>query len=55
MNTKVTGTAITGAQRADVFFGISSGVGIGAGLTIDPGGIVVFISIQGVRAKALGQ
>lgn len=55
MIAKDTGTAITGAQRADVFFGTSSEAGIAAGLTIDPGGIVVFIPIQGARAKVLGQ
>jgi membrane-bound lytic murein transglycosylase A len=55
MIAKDTGTAITGAQRADVFFGTISKAGIAAGLTIDPGRIVVFISIQGARAKVLGQ
>ena len=55
MIAKDTGNAITGAQRADLFFGTSSEVGIAADLTIDPGRMVVFIPIQGARAKVLGQ
>ena len=55
MIAKDTGTAITSAQRAVVFFGTSSKAGIAAGLIIDRGRIVVFISIQGERAKVLGQ
>lgn len=55
MIAKDTAKAITGAQRADLFFGTSSEVGIATGLTMDPGWIVVFIPIQGVRAKVLGQ
>ena len=55
MIAKDTGNAITGAQRADLFFGTSSEVGIAAGLTMDPCCIVVFIPIQGARARVLGQ
>ena len=55
MIAKDTGNAITGAQRADLFFGTSSEVGIAAGLTMDPCWIVVFIPIKGARAKVLGQ
>ena len=50
-----TGNAITGAQRADLFVGTSSEVGIAACLTMDPCWIVVFIPIKGARAKVLGQ
>ena len=55
MIAKDTGNAITGAQRANLFFGTSSEVGIAAGLTMDPCCIVVFIPIQGARARVLGQ
>jgi membrane-bound lytic murein transglycosylase A len=50
-----TGSAIKGAQRADVFFGTGSRAGIAAGLTMDPGRMVVLMPIQDALSKILGQ
>ena len=50
-----TGSAITGAQRADVFFGTGARAGIAAGLTMDPGRMVVLMPIQDALSKILGQ
>lgn len=46
-----TGSAIKGAQRADVFFGTGDGAGRAAGRIKDPGRMVVLMPIQ--RAYAL--
>ncbi|MDF0601290.1 MltA domain-containing protein [Psychromarinibacter sp. C21-152] len=46
-----TGSAIKGAQRADIFFGTGDDAGIDAGKTRDPGRMVVLLPIQ--RAYAL--
>ncbi len=46
-----TGSAIQGAQRADIFFGTGDEAGIDAGKTRDPGRMVVLLPIQ--RAYAL--
>ena len=46
-----TGSAIKGAQRADVFFGTGDGAGRAAGRLRDPGRLVVLLPIQ--RAYAL--
>jgi membrane-bound lytic murein transglycosylase A len=46
-----TGSAIKGAQRADVFFGSGDEAGIEAGKLRDPGRMVVLLPIQ--RAYAL--
>lgn len=46
-----TGSAIKGAQRADVFFGTGDAAGRAAGKLRDPGRMVVFMPIQ--RAYAL--
>lgn len=46
-----TGSAIKGAQRADVFFGTGDGAGRAAGKLRDPGRLVVLMPIQ--RAYAL--
>ena len=46
-----TGSAIKGAQRADVFFGTGDGAGQAAGTLKDPGRMVVLLPIQ--RAYAM--
>ncbi len=46
-----TGSAIKGAQRADIFFGTGDGAGDAAGRLRDPGRMVVLLPIQ--RAYAL--
>ncbi len=46
-----TGSAIKGAQRADVFFGTGEAAGLAAGKLRDPGRLVVLLPIQ--RAYAL--
>ena len=46
-----TGSAIKGAQRADIFFGTGDGAGRAAGRLRDPGRMVVLLPIQ--RAYAL--
>ncbi|SFL04165.1 murein transglycosylase A [Shimia haliotis] len=46
-----TGSAIKGAQRADIFFGTGDGAGKAAGRLKDPGRMVVFLPIQ--RAYAM--
>ena len=46
-----TGSAIKGAQRADVFFGTGDAAGRAAGTLRDPGRMIVLLPIQ--RAYAL--
>ena len=46
-----TGSAIKGAQRADIFFGTGAGAGDRAGTIKDPGRLIVLLPIQ--RAYAL--
>jgi membrane-bound lytic murein transglycosylase A len=46
-----TGSAIKGAQRADIFFGTGDAAGRTAGAVKDPGRMVVLMPIQ--RAYAL--
>ncbi|WP_188791276.1 murein transglycosylase A [Salipiger pallidus] len=46
-----TGSAIKGAQRADIFFGTGDMAGLEAGKVMDPGRLVVLLPIQ--RAYAL--
>ena len=46
-----TGSAIKGAQRADIFFGTGDAAGRRAGEIMDPGRLVVLLPIQ--RAYAL--
>lgn len=46
-----TGSAIKGAQRADIFFGTGDAAGLEAGMIKDPGRMVVLMPIQ--RAYAL--
>ncbi|MEM8730775.1 MAG: murein transglycosylase A [Pseudomonadota bacterium] len=46
-----TGSAIKGAQRADIFFGTGAAAGLAAGTLRDPGRMVVLLPIQ--RAYAL--
>jgi membrane-bound lytic murein transglycosylase A len=46
-----TGSAIKGAQRADIFFGTGYGAGRAAGRLRDPGRMLVLMPIQ--RAYAL--
>lgn len=41
-----TGSAIKGAQRADIFFGTGDAAGRAAGMLKDPGRMVVFLPIQ---------
>ncbi|NRB05843.1 MAG: murein transglycosylase, partial [Rhodobacteraceae bacterium] len=41
-----TGSAIKGAQRADIFFGTGDGAGQQAGRLRDPGRMVVLLPIQ---------
>ena len=48
-----TGSAITGPQRADVFFGTGSQAGIAAGLTKDTGGMILLMPIEDARALVL--
>ena len=50
-----TGSAITGPQRADVFFGTGSQAGIAAGLTKDSGRMILLLPIQEARARISGQ
>ena len=50
-----TGSAITGPQRADVFFGTGSQAGIAAGLTKDSGRMIHLLPIQVARARVSGQ
>ncbi|KZY25482.1 hypothetical protein A3728_18910, partial [Sulfitobacter sp. HI0040] len=45
-----TGSAIKGAQRADIFFGTGDGAGRAAGRLRDPGRMVVLLPIQGAYA-----
>jgi len=49
-----TGSAITGPQRADVFFGTGDQAGIAAGLTKDSGRMILLLPIQEARARVLG-
>ena len=49
-----TGSAIKGAQRADIFFGTGSKAGRAAGKIRDPGRMVVLMPIQQAYAKAEG-
>ena len=49
-----TGSAIKGAQRADIFFGTGSKAGRSAGEVRDPGRMVVLLPIQEAYAKAEG-
>ena len=49
------GSAITGPQRADVFFGTGSQAGIAAGLTKDSGRMILLLPIQEARARISGQ
>ena len=46
-----TGSAIKGAQRADIFFGTGDAAGLAAGQLRDPGRMVVLLPIQ--RAYAM--
>ena len=48
-----TGSAITGPQRADVFFGTGSQAGIAAGLTKDTGCMILLMPIEDARALVL--
>jgi membrane-bound lytic murein transglycosylase A len=48
-----TGSAITGPQRADVFFGTGSQAGIAAGLTKDTGRMILLMPIEDARALVL--
>ena len=50
-----TGSAITGPQRADVFFGTGFQAGIAAGLTKDSGRMILLLPIQEARARVLGK
>ena len=47
-----TGSAIKGAQRADIFFGTGDGAGRAAGRLKDPGRMVVLLPIQRAYAMA---
>lgn len=49
-----TGSAIKGAQRADIFYGTGDEAGRAAGRVRDPGRIVVLMPIQEAYAKAEG-
>lgn len=49
-----TGSAIKGAQRADIFFGTGAGAGRRAGRIKDPGRLVVLMPIQRAFALAPG-
>jgi membrane-bound lytic murein transglycosylase A len=49
-----TGSAITGPQRADVFFGTGDQAGIAAGLTKDSGRMILLLPIQEARARVSG-
>lgn len=49
-----TGSAIKGAQRADIFFGTGAAAGKAAGQIKDPGRIVVLMPIQEAYARAQG-
>lgn len=49
-----TGSAIKGAQRADIFFGTGAAAGKAAGQIKDPGRIVVLMPIQEAYALAQG-
>ena len=46
-----TGSAITGPQRADVFFGTGDQAGIAAGLTKDSGRMILLLPIQEARTR----
>ena len=48
-----TGSAITGPQRADMFFGTGSQAGIAAGLTKDTGRMILLMPIEDARALVL--
>jgi membrane-bound lytic murein transglycosylase A len=50
-----TGSAIKGAQRADIFYGSGDGAGKEAGKVRDPGRIVVLLPIDLAYARAGGQ
>ena len=47
-----TGSAIKGAQRADIFFGTGDAAGRAAGRVRDPGRMVVLLPIQQAFALA---
>lgn len=49
-----TGSAINGAQRADIFFGTGDQAGIDAGATKDPGRMVVLLPIKLALAAVSG-
>ena len=49
-----TGSAIKGAQRADIFFGTGHKAGRRAGQIRDPGRMIVLMPIQEAFAKAEG-
>ncbi len=49
-----TGSAIKGAQRADIFYGTGDGAGLRAGRVKDPGRMVVLLPIQMAYALAPG-
>jgi len=49
-----TGSAINGAQRADIFFGTGRQAGIAAGITKDPGRMVVLLPIKLAKAAVSG-
>lgn len=50
-----TGSAIKGAQRADIFFGTGDAAGRAAGMLKDPGRMVVLMPIQQAYARLLEQ
>lgn len=50
-----TGSAIKGAQRADIFFGTGHKAGLRAGEVRDPGRMIVLMPIQQAYARAEGQ
>jgi membrane-bound lytic murein transglycosylase A len=49
-----TGSAIKGAQRADIFFGTGPAAGERAGRVRDPGRIVVLLPVEVARRLARG-
>jgi membrane-bound lytic murein transglycosylase A len=49
-----TGSAIKGAQRADIFFGTGPAAGERAGRIRDPGRIVVLLPVEMARRLARG-
>jgi membrane-bound lytic murein transglycosylase A len=50
-----TGSAIKGAQRADIFFGTGDAAGLAAGKLRDPGRMVVLMPIQRAYAMLMEQ